>query len=234
MNAYRMKMTPMVTKGAVAFTAAVAVNVALFSMVTALNRTVDIAAAAPADDDSAFSLQELPPPEPTVTPPEEPEPPPKREVTETAPANTEATPSPEPPLALGLGSLGADGVMVNVGPRVASAPAAAATVRPHGTRVFQRGEVDRPVRAVACATPSRAPAVARRRGLSASVRIRAVIDPKGGVRSARAVSGSGSDHPAFQKEALRHFKSCRFEPASKDGHAVSQWVERVYEFEGRG
>ena len=234
MSFKRLNVTSGTLKGTAAFGAAVVVNVALFSSVMGLNRVIDVDVTKRDDITASFMVQDLPPPQPIKAPPKEVPPKPKPETAEAAPMSDQQAPTPLPSLDMGLASASGLGVMVSTRPTVGGGPPIAAPVRPASNRVYRRGEVDRAVHPLTCSTVSRPPAIVRRRGLAGSVRVRAVVDPGGTVRSPRAVAMTGDRHPAFSEEAVRHLKTCRFNPAHKDGRAVSQWVERVYEFANRG
>jgi len=221
-------MTP-----ALAFGAAMVVNVALFSAMTRLNRVAEVKADDAPEDLASFVVQELPPePMQTKAPPKEQPPKPKPESSALSASSSDATPDPAPSLDLSLSSLG--GLAVGGGVGLDAVGRSAAKIAPARPRVFRRNEVDEPVRKLSCDAVVTPALMARRQGVSGSVRVRAVVSSAGRIQGLRVVATSGSDHSAFSTEALRHFKTCRFTPARKAGQSVAQWVERVYEFSNRG
>jgi len=78
-------------------------------------------------------------------------------------------------------------------------------------------------------TLPRYPPRAQARGLAGSVELRALIDETGRVAEVSVVNvrprGLG-----FEEEALRHAKSRRYRPATKDGVAVRVWMPITVSF----
>ena len=209
---------------------AVAVNVAIFGALAALNQP-----AAPREQPPAAAVTFTPPPPEPDRPRPEPEPQPEPE--QTSEPEPLSVPEPAPPRPRAAAPEPVN-VPLNVSPaavspvRVAAAPEQRAKQRQQREPAPPRGPVDRDqldqgVRAIEDPRPAY-PEEARWRGREGRVRVRLLIDRDGRVAKADVIGVEGPD--SFKHAVMDVIDELRFTVPRKDGKPVLVCKTRTWRF----